>query len=61
MKLLLTLTFIALVFLEIDCRRLSRGSKVGGVGRTLGGGVVNLINDLREKPVKMPKGYQHEI
>ena len=61
MKLFYLCLIIVFITIQIDCRRMRRGGKLGGVSKTLSGGVVTLINDLREKPIKMPKGYKTEV
>jgi len=59
MKLFYLCLIILFITIQIDCRRMRRGAgRLGGVSKTLSGGVVSLINDLREKPVKMPEGYK---
>ena len=38
-----------------------KGAGAGKVGKTMGDGIVTLINDMRSGPEAMPKGYKRDV
>jgi hypothetical protein len=63
-RILCPLIFLLLLFAVGEGRR-HRGrslrNKVGRTGAVLGGGVVTMLKELREKPQALPKGYKREV
>ena len=60
-KSIIVFIVIYILIVRVDQRMRRRGGRAGtmqGVGKTLGSGVVNLLNEFRDEPVPMPKGYK---
>lgn len=54
---------LVLLLVDLSEGRRRRGMSRGGAGtgRVLGGAVVSILKDLREKPQPLPKGYKREV